>query len=134
MTYFKSLISAVAVIGLAACTTTGNTERNAAIGATAGAVAGAIIGNNVGDGDASTGAAIGAIVGACYAADKMEAIVGGVGGAYTGNQKDKAMGEDTRLRQPAAGQDLYYDQSTGRYYFVDEATGRTYYRNGELRG
>ena len=121
MTYFKSLITAGAVMGLAACTTTGNIEKNAAIGATAGAVAGAIIGNNVGDGDAGTGAAIGA-------------IVGGAGGAYAGNQKDKTMGEDTRLRQPAAGQDLYYDQSTGRYYFVDEATGRSYYRNGELRG
>mgnify|MGYP001954543177 CR=1 FL=1 len=121
MTYYKTYISVIAAIGLIACTTTGNVEEKAAIGAAAGALAGAVIGNNVGDGDAGTGAAIGA-------------IVGGVGGAYAGKQEDKAIGEDTRMRQPAAGQDLYYDQSTGRYYFVDEATGRTYYRNGELRG
>ena len=65
--------SAIAATGLfmAACTQSGYTERNAAIGAAGGAIAGAVIGNNVGDGDAGRGAAIGA-------------VLGGVGGAAKG--------------------------------------------------
>lgn len=121
MRYIKQVILATAMMSLTACTTTGNVEEKAAIGAAAGALTGAVIGNNVGDGDAGTGAAIGA-------------VVGGVGGAYVGREKDKAMGEPTRIRQPADGQKLYYEEQTGRYFFVDEATGRTYYRNGEYRG
>lgn len=112
-------MSAVALLG--ACTTTGNVERNAAIGAAGGAVAGAIIGNNVGSGDAKTGAIIGA-------------IAGGAGGAYSGQQKDKHMGEGTHMRQHANGQQLHYDQSTGRYFWVDPQTGKSYYENGQLRG
>jgi len=108
-------LSTAAALSLAACTTTGNVERNAVIGAAGGAVAGAIIGNNVGDGDASTGAAIGA-------------VVGGAGGAYVGHEKDK------RMRQHANGQELFFDERTGRYYYFDPANGRTYYENGELRG
>ena len=50
-------------LGAAACTSTGETERNALGGAAIGAAAGAIIGNNTGDGDAATGAAVGAAVG-----------------------------------------------------------------------
>lgn len=57
-------------IVLAACTSTGQTERTAAVGAAAGAVAGAVIGNNVGDGDAQRGAAIGAVVGGAAGAAK----------------------------------------------------------------
>ena len=62
----KSLMPLAAMAGaglLAACTTTGNVERNAAGGAALGALAGAVIGNNVGGGDAGTGAAIGAAIG-----------------------------------------------------------------------
>ena len=105
---------------LSACTTTGNTEKNAAIGAAAGATVGAIIGNNVGDGDAKTGAIIGGVVGAA-------------GGAYTGREEDKRIGEETRIKQGAQGQDLYYDQEAGRYYFIDPATGKTYWQDGSLR-
>ena len=60
----------VAAIALSACTTTGQTERNAATGAALGAVAGAVIGNNVGDGDAQRGAAIGAVAGGAAGAAK----------------------------------------------------------------
>lgn len=111
----------VTFMAISACTTTGNVERNAAIGALGGAVAGAIIGNNTGSGDAKTGATIGA-------------VVGGAGGAYSGAQKDKAMGEPTRVRTHANGQKLYYDAGVGRYYFIDERTGKSYYQNGQLRG
>ena len=111
----------VTFMALSACTTTGNVERNATIGALGGAVAGAIIGNNTGSGDAKTGATIGA-------------VVGGAGGAYSGTQKDRAMGEPTRTRVNANGQDLIFEQSTGRYYFIDTRTGKSYYQNGQLRG
>ena len=70
----KVLTVTSAIIGtaafLAACTSTGYTERNAAAGAAAGAVAGAVIGNNVGDGDAGRGAAIGAVLGGAAGAAK----------------------------------------------------------------
>jgi len=110
----------IGLISLSACTTTGNTERGAAIGAAAGAVAGAVIGNNTGSGDASTGAAIGA-------------VIGGAGGAYAGSQKDKTAGEPTRIRQSAEGQELIYERQAGRYYFVDRNTGRTYWQDGAIR-
>jgi len=92
----------------------------AAHGAASGAVIGAIIGNNTGSGDASTGAAIGA-------------VVGGAGGAYAGSQKDKAVGEPTRIRQSASGQELIYDGQAGRYYYADRNTGRTYWQDGSIR-
>jgi len=114
-------LAGVSLLTLSACTSTGNVEKNAAIGAAGGAVAGAIIGNNVGDGDATTGAIIGGIAGAA-------------GGAMVGHEKDKRMEEKTRLREPAAGQPLYWDEQAQRYYFEDAATGRTYWRNGEVRG
>jgi uncharacterized protein YcfJ len=116
----KLILSTGAALVLAGCTTTGNTEKGAAIGAAGGAAAGAIIGNNVGSGDAKTGAIIGGIAGA-------------VGGGLVGREKDKRMDEPTQLKQPASGQTLYYDQEAGRYYFTDEATGRTYWKNGSLR-
>lgn len=122
MNNFKIIISTVGAAALlGACTTTGNVERNAAIGAAGGAIAGAIIGNNTGSGDASTGAAIGA-------------VVGGAGGAYSGSQEDKAMGEETRIRQGANGQKLFYDEYAERYFWVDAETGRSYWKNGQLRG
>ena len=123
MKYITMTIASAALLGLSACTTTGNVERNAAIGAAGGAVAGAIIGNNVGAGDARTGAAIGA-------------IAGGVGGAAVGVQKDKNVNEGTRLRNNATanGEELIFEESTGRYYYFDSQRGRTYYQNGQLRG
>ncbi len=69
-TILKLAAFGTAAAALAACTTTGQTERNAAIGAGAGAVAGAVIGNNVGDGDAGRGAAIGAVLGGLGGAAK----------------------------------------------------------------
>lgn len=64
--------TAIAATGLmmAACTQSGYTERNAAVGAGLGAVAGAVIGNNTGDGNATRGAAIGAGVGGLAGAAK----------------------------------------------------------------
>lgn len=120
MTFFKMITVSAVGLAMTACTTTGNTEKGATIGAAAGAVAGAIIGNNTGSGDASTGAAIGA-------------VVGGAGGAYAGSQKDKTVGEPTRFRQSAQGQELTYDRQAGRYYYVDRNTGRTYWQNGSVR-
>jgi len=121
MKTFSLITATVAFAALSACTTTGNVERNATIGALGGAIAGAVIGNNTGSGDASTGAKIGA-------------VVGGAGGAYSGTQKDKAMGESTRMRVNASGQELMFDESTRRYYYIDERTGKSYYQNGQLRG
>lgn len=116
----KVIGAAAATLLLSACTTTGNVERNTATGAALGAVAGAVIGNNVGDGDAERGAAIGA-------------VLGGAAGAVRGVQQDTAQGEGTRMRQPAEGQQLYWDRSRGRYYYCT-ADGKSYWRNGELRG
>ncbi|MCH2456732.1 hypothetical protein D1224_01445 [Henriciella barbarensis] len=64
--------TAIAATGLmmAACTQSGYTERNAAVGAGLGAAAGAVIGNNTGDGDAGRGAAIGAALGGAAGAAK----------------------------------------------------------------
>lgn len=114
------MTTCAAVLMLGACTTTGNVERNAAIGAGLGAVTGAIIGNNVGSGDAETGAIIGGVIGAA-------------GGAYSGREKDRAMGEPTQMRRSANGQPLQYDSYAGRYYFRDPASQRTYWQNGTLR-
>lgn len=112
--------AALSLLSMSACTTTGNTEKGAAIGAASGAVLGAVIGNNTGSGDASTGAAIGA-------------IVGGVGGGYAGSQQDKVVGEPTRIRQGAEGQELIYDAQAGRYYYSDRTSGRTYWQDGSIR-
>ena len=69
--------TAIAATGLmmAACTQSGYTERNAAVGAGLGAAAGAVIGNNTGDGNAGRGAAIGAAVGLPGAAVGASGIV-----------------------------------------------------------
>lgn len=116
----KLILSAGAAIVLAGCTTTGNTEKGAAIGAAGGAAAGAIIGNNTGSGDAKTGAIIGGVVGA-------------VGGGMVGREKDKRMDEPTQLKQGAQGQTLYFDQQANRYYFIEESSGKTYWQDGTLR-
>lgn len=117
----KILMIGASGLMLVACTTTGNVEKRAAQGAAIGAVTGAVIGNNVGDGDAERGAVIGG-------------VLGGAAGAYKGRQEDIQSGEGTRLKEPATGQTLYYDQAADRYYYFDERTGRTYWQNGALRG
>ena len=64
-THMKNLIlTSTAALTLAACSTTGNLERNALIGSGSGAAIGAIVGNNAGSGNAARGAAIGASAGA----------------------------------------------------------------------
>ncbi len=68
--YLKLAALGASAFALAACTQTGTTERNAAVGAGVGAAAGAVIGNNVGDGDAGKGAAIGAVLGGSAGAAK----------------------------------------------------------------
>jgi len=113
--------AAAGVLALGACTTTGNVERNALGGAAAGAAAGAIIGNNTGSGDATDGAVIGA-------------VLGGVAGGLKGRQDDIASGQGTTIRQTAQGQQLYYDQRYGRYYYVDPQSGKTFWQNGSIRG
>lgn len=108
---------ALAMLGAAACTSTGNTERGALGGALLGATAGAVIGNNTGSGDAGQGAAIGAATGA---------IAGGV----VGNSQDRNNNQQTGPR----GEPLVYDNYARRYYYVDRSSGRTYWSNGEYRG
>jgi hypothetical protein len=107
--------AALAAVGLmaSACTTTGHTERTAAVGAGLGALAGAVIGNNVGGGSAGAGAAIGA-------------VVGGTIGAVKGCRDEGGCGAVPNRRQ-------YYDESVGRYYYYDSATGRYYWENGAPR-
>ncbi|MFN3610393.1 MAG: glycine zipper family protein [Hyphomonas sp.] len=61
--YLKVAAIGAGALAMAACTSSGTAERNAAVGAGLGAVAGAAIGNNVGDGNATRGAAIGAAAG-----------------------------------------------------------------------
>jgi phage tail tape-measure protein len=69
-TYMKLFAAGASALVLAACTSSGTTERNAAYGAAAGAVAGAVIGNNTGSGDAGKGAAYGAVIGGVAGAAK----------------------------------------------------------------
>jgi hypothetical protein len=108
MLSLKFLKPCVAIAGAgllaAACTTTGNTERNA----------GAVIGNNVGHGDAASGALLGA-------------AVGGAAGAYKGCREDGNCGA------APANHRQYYDDRAGRYYYYDAGTGRYYWEDGSPR-
>lgn len=118
----KLLIAAAGLatlVGLGACTSSGNTERGALTGALLGGAAGAIIGNNTGSGDAGTGAAIGAAVGAA-------------GGAVVGHEQDK--NQQQAGGYGPNGEPLMYDNRANRYYYVDRRSGRTYWANGEYRG
>jgi uncharacterized protein YcfJ len=115
-------------LALAACTSSGNTERGALTGALLGGAAGAIIGNNTGSGDAQSGAAIGAAVGA-------------VGGGVAGAQQDKTQqaqagqsGQSGQYQTGPNGEALLFDRNANRYYYVDRRSGRTYWANGEYRG
>lgn len=69
-TLMKTTAVAATGLMLAACTQSGYTEKNAAVGAGLGAAAGAVVGNNTGDGDAGEGAAIGAALGGAAGAAK----------------------------------------------------------------
>src|SRR4051812_34061877 len=107
-------LAGVGLLGLGACTATGNTERSAVGGAAIGAIAGAVIGNNVGSGSAGTGAAIGA-------------AIGGTAGGVHGCQQDGGCGAAPNHRQ-------YYDERAGRYYYRDSQDGRYYWEDGSPRG
>lgn len=119
-TLIKTGVLSLAAFSFAACTTTGNVEKNAAYGAAAGAVAGAVIGNNTGDGDAGEGAMIGAGVGAAA-------------GAVYGYSKDQKAGTTTTQAPILDKSTRYYDESTNRYYYFERGTSRTFYENGERR-
>lgn len=117
----KALTAALgSTVLLAACTHTGNIERNAIGGAAIGAAAGAIIGNNTRGGDAEEGAELGAVVGA-------------IAGAARGRAQDVRSGEGTHRRGGPRTARLTYDERAGRYYYYDSATGRYYWENGEPR-
>ncbi|GLQ24145.1 outer membrane protein [Algimonas ampicilliniresistens] len=119
-TLLKTGALSLAALSFAACTTTGNVERNAAYGAAAGAVAGAIIGNNTGNSNAGDGALIGAGVGAI------------AGGIY-GHSKDGKQGTPTTQAPMLDKSTRYFDENTRRYYYFERGTSRTFYENGERR-
>lgn len=104
----------------AACTTTGNVERNAAGGAAAGAAVGAGVGAISGDVKTSEGAIAGA-------------VVGGVVGAIVGNNKDKDLNGSTTARANLDKSQAYVDQQNGRTYYYEVGTSRTFYANGQFR-
>lgn len=108
-------LSIAATALLAACTTTGNIERNAAGGAVLGGLAGAVIGNNVGSGNAGDGAAIGA-------------VLGGAAGAVRGDMQDQKLAK-CRSTRP---EQLYRD-SQGRSYYGVPNSNTTCWRNGTVR-
>jgi len=112
----RSLAIAGAGLALAACTTTGNVERNAGVGAAIGGLAGAAIGNNVGDGDAGTGAAVGA-------------AIGGAAGAARG------YGQDQRLQEcrSITPRDFNRDERTGRSFYYVPGSNRTCWSDGTPR-
>ncbi len=110
----------LASVAFAACTTTGNVEKNAAGGAAAGAAIGAGVGAV--SGDVKTGEA--AIAGA---------VIGGAVGAIVGNNKDKKVNGGTEGRPNLDKTTRYYDDTTGRYYYYEMGTSRTFYENYERR-
>jgi len=118
-------IGATSALALAACTSSGNTERGALTGALLGGAAGAIIGNNTGSGDAQSGAAIGAAVGA---------VGGGVAGAQQDKTQQAQAGQSGQYQTGPNGEALLFDRNANRYYYVDRRSGRTYWANGEYRG
>jgi len=104
----------------AACTTTGNIERNAGGGAAAGAAIGAGIGAISGD----VGVGEGALAGA---------IAGGLIGGIHGNRKDNDAYGRTEIRPALDKSTRYFDDTTGRYYYYERGTSRTFYENYERR-
>ncbi len=120
MKFLKFASLGLASAAFAACTTTGNIERNAAGGAAAGAAIGAGIGAVSGDVKVSEGAAAGA-------------VVGGVIGAIRGNERDRDLVGGTTQRPVLDTSRRYYDDRTGRYYYYEQGTSRTFYENFERR-
>lgn len=118
--FITTAILGVSLMTLAACTTTGNVERNAAGGAAAGGAIGAGIGAISGDVKVGEGAAAGA-------------VVGGIIGAVRGNKKDKVMNGGTTSAPILDRSTQYFDEPTGRYYYYEKGTSRTFYANGEQR-
>jgi len=119
-TLIKTGVLSLAALSIAACTTTGNVERNAAGGAAAGAAVGAGVGAVSGDVKVEEGAAAGA-------------VVGGIIGAIRGNQKDKEINGGTVQAPNLDKTTRYYDDSTNRYYYFEKGTSRTFYENGQRR-
>jgi uncharacterized protein YcfJ len=114
----KLSMLAVCCIALmsAACTSTGNIERNAAGGAVLGGAAGAVIGNNTGDGNAGRGAAIGAGVGA---------IAGGVRGMSQDNKLQLCRsGTRTAWSTDANGREFYTVAGTSQTCWADTSSPR----------
>lgn len=116
----KMAALSTAAIAFAACTTTGNVEKNAAGGAAAGAAVGAGIGAI--SGDVKTGE--GAIAGA---------VIGGAVGALRGNKKDQQINGGTLQRPNLDTSQAYIDQNNGRTYYYEKGTSRTFYANYQLR-
>jgi len=119
-TLIKTGALSLVALSFAACTTTGNVERNALGGAAAGAAVGAGVGAVSGDVKVGEGAAAGA-------------VVGGVIGAIRGNNKDKATVGGTVQAPILDKTTRYYDDNTNRYYYFEKGTSRTFYENGERR-
>lgn len=121
MTHILKLTSlGLASLAFAACTTTGNVERNSAGGAAAGAAIGAGIGAISGD----VGVGEGTVVGG---------VVGGIAGAIHGNRKDKKDYGGTSQRPVLDTSTRYYDDQAGRYYYYEQGTSNTYFENFERR-
>ena len=116
----KAGLVSIAALSVAACTTTGEVERNAAYGAAGGAAVGAGVGAVSGDVGVGEGAAYGAAVGA-------------VAGAVYGANKDKRYNGGTREAPILDRGTRYYEESSGRYYYYERGTGRTFYENGQYR-
>lgn len=118
-TLIKTGAVALTAISLAACTTTGQVERNAAGGAALGAAIGAGIGAISGDVGVGEGAAAGA-------------VVGGVVGASRGNQIDREQNGGTTAA-PILDKANPMRDANGRIYYHERGTSRTFYANGERR-
>ena len=119
-TTIKTGLLSMAALSFAACTTTGEVERNAAYGAAGGAALGAGVGAVSGDVGVGEGAAYGAAAGA-------------VAGAIYGANKDKRMNGGTTAAPILDRGTRYYEESSGRYYYYERGTNRTFYENGQYR-
>lgn len=118
-TIIKTGVVSLAIMSLAACTTTQNVERDALKGAAAGAAVGAGVGAVSGDVKVGEGAAAGA-------------VVGGIIGALSGNKKDRELNGGTTAA-PVLDTSTRYQDANGRFYYYERGTNRTYYENGERR-
>ena len=119
-TIIKTGLLGAAALSFAACTTTGEVERNAAYGAAGGAAIGAGVGAISGDVGVGEGAAYGAAAGA-------------VAGAIYGSNKDRRYNGGTRAAPILDRSQEYYDERTGRSYYYERGTNRTFYANGQYR-